>query len=108
LPAKAVEEGLESVAEAGDGVGVEGGRHQRVGLGHGDRRAGRRRDPAHLVTIADTSARHSQLTSVAASTVHGYRTALLVCAAISLAATFTGLLLPGETASGPVAGDTAV
>jgi hypothetical protein len=53
---------------------------------------------AALVTIAATATRHSQLASPAAATVHGYRIALLICAAVSLAAVLIALLLPkGKT-----------
>jgi hypothetical protein len=46
---------------------------------------------AVLVMIATTTVRHSQLTSPVEATVQGYRTALLLCSAASLAA---ALLLP--------------
>jgi EmrB/QacA subfamily drug resistance transporter len=49
---------------------------------------------AVLVTIAATTTRHSHLASPAAATVHGYRVALLICAAVSLASVLIALLLP--------------
>jgi Na+/melibiose symporter-like transporter len=49
---------------------------------------------AVLVTVAATATRHSHLASPAAATVQGYRIALLVCAAVSLAAVLIALLLP--------------
>jgi MFS family permease len=49
---------------------------------------------AVLVTIATTATRHSHLASPAAATVHGYRIALFISAAVSLASVFIALLLP--------------
>ena len=49
---------------------------------------------AVLVTIATTATRHSQLASPAAATVHGYRIALLISAAVSLASVLIAFLLP--------------
>ena len=49
---------------------------------------------AVLVTIATTATRHSHLASPAAATVHGYRIALLISAAVSLASVLIALLLP--------------
>jgi len=49
---------------------------------------------AVLVTIAATATRDSHLASPAAATVHGYRIALLICAAVSLASVLIALLLP--------------
>jgi EmrB/QacA subfamily drug resistance transporter len=49
---------------------------------------------AVLVTIAATTTRHRHLASPAAATVHGYRVALLICAAVSLASVLIALLLP--------------
>ncbi|PVE09919.1 hypothetical protein [Streptomyces scopuliridis] len=49
---------------------------------------------AVLVTIAATTTGHSHLTTPAAATVHGYRIALLVCAAVVLAGALSALLLP--------------
>jgi Na+/melibiose symporter-like transporter len=49
---------------------------------------------AVLVTIAATSTSHSHLNSAAAATVQGYRTAVLVSAAVALAAGLIALLLP--------------
>jgi MFS family permease len=48
---------------------------------------------AVLVTIAATATRHSHLAG-SASTVHGYRMALLVCAGVSLASVVTAGLMP--------------
>ena len=56
---------------------------------------------AVLVTIAATATRHSQLASPAAATVHGYRIALLVCAAVSLASVLIALLLPTTAKTAP-------
>jgi EmrB/QacA subfamily drug resistance transporter len=47
-----------------------------------------------LVTIAATVTSHSQLASPAAAVVHGYRAALVVCAAVSLLAALAALLVP--------------
>jgi MFS family permease len=49
---------------------------------------------AVLVTIAATVTRHSHLASPAAATVHGYRIALLISAAVSLASVLIGFFLP--------------
>ncbi len=49
---------------------------------------------AILVTIADTATRHSHHSSQAAATVHGYRSALFICAAVSLASTLIALAMP--------------
>jgi EmrB/QacA subfamily drug resistance transporter len=49
---------------------------------------------AVLVTVATTATRHSHLASPAAATVHGYRIALLISAAVSLASVLIALLLP--------------
>jgi MFS family permease len=57
---------------------------------------------AVLVTIAATATRHSHLASPAAATVHGYRIALLICAAVSLASVLIALLLPAPAKSTPV------
>jgi MFS family permease len=54
---------------------------------------------AALVTIAATAARHSQAASPAAATVHGYRIALLVCAAVALASVLVAFLLPRRETS---------
>ena len=54
---------------------------------------------AILVTVATTVSSHSQLANPAAATVHGYRPALLICAAISLISALVGLLLPKATRS---------
>ena len=51
---------------------------------------------AVLVTIAATATRHSQLASPASATVHGYRIALLICAAVGLASVLIALLLPAR------------
>ena len=56
---------------------------------------------AVLVTIAATATRHSQLASPAAATVHGYRIALLICAAVSLASVLIALLLPTPAKTAP-------
>jgi predicted MFS family arabinose efflux permease len=56
---------------------------------------------AVLVTIAATATRHSQPASPAAATIHGYRIALLTCAAISLASVLTALLLPTPANTAP-------
>ena len=55
---------------------------------------------AVLVTIAATATRDSQLASPAAATVHGYRIALLICAAVSLASVLIALLLPTQPRKG--------
>ena len=49
---------------------------------------------AALVTVAATATRHSQLASPATATLHGYRVALLLCAAVSLASVLIAFLLP--------------
>jgi MFS family permease len=49
---------------------------------------------AVLVTIATTATRHSHLASPAAAAVHGYRIALLISAAVSLASVLIAFLLP--------------
>jgi hypothetical protein len=54
---------------------------------------------AALVNIAATAARHSQAASPAAVTVHGYRIALLVCAAVALASVLVAFLLPRRETS---------
>ena len=54
---------------------------------------------AALATIAAT--RHSRLASPAAATVHGYRVALLTCAAVSLASVLMALLLPTPARTAP-------
>jgi MFS family permease len=51
---------------------------------------------AVLVTVATTAARHSHLADPVAATVHGYRIALLICAAVSLASVLAALLLPAQ------------
>ena len=51
---------------------------------------------AVLVTIAATATRHGQFASPAAATVHGYRIALLICAAVGLASVLIALLLPTQ------------
>ena len=56
---------------------------------------------AVLVTIAATATRHSQLASPTAATVHGYRIALLSCAAVSLASVLIALLLPTPAKTAP-------
>jgi hypothetical protein len=53
-----------------------------------------------LVTIAGTATRHSHLASPAAATVHGYRIALLVGTAVSLASVLIALLLPTPARTG--------
>jgi EmrB/QacA subfamily drug resistance transporter len=55
---------------------------------------------AVLVTIAATATRHSHLASPAAATVHGYRIALLVGTAVSLASVLIALLLPTPARTG--------
>ena len=55
---------------------------------------------AVLVTIAATATRHGQFASPAAATVHGYRIALLICAAVSLASVLIALLLPTQPMKG--------
>jgi EmrB/QacA subfamily drug resistance transporter len=52
-----------------------------------------------LVTIAATATSHSNLARPAAATVHGYRTALAICAGVSLAAALVSLLLPSGRAA---------
>lgn len=59
---------------------------------------------AILVTIAASATRRSHLTALAAATVHGYRTALLVCAAVSLASALLALLLPMQARPAAPAG----
>lgn len=54
-----------------------------------------------LVTIAATATSHSHLASPAAATVHGYRAALAICAAVSLAAALLTLLLPRAARPAP-------
>jgi hypothetical protein len=56
---------------------------------------------AALATIAATATRHSQLANPAAATVHGYRVALLTCAAVSLASVLIALLLPSPAKTAP-------
>jgi MFS family permease len=56
---------------------------------------------AALATIAATATRHSQLANPAAATVHGYRVALLTCAAVSLASVLIALLLPTPAKTAP-------
>jgi hypothetical protein len=56
-----------------------------------------------LVTIAATVTSHNHVASPAAATVHGYRTALVICAAASLAAALVALLLPRAARSAPAA-----
>jgi MFS family permease len=56
---------------------------------------------AVLVTIAATATRHSHLANPAAATVHGYRIALLICAAVSLASILIALLLPTPARTAP-------
>jgi EmrB/QacA subfamily drug resistance transporter len=55
---------------------------------------------AVLVTIASTATRHSHLASPAAATVHGYRIALLVGTAVSLASVLIALFLPTPAKTG--------
>lgn len=55
---------------------------------------------AILVTIAACATRHSHLTTPAA-TVHGYRAALVVCAAVSLASAPLAVLLPRHAQPAP-------
>ncbi len=55
---------------------------------------------AVLVTIAATATRHGQFASPAAATVHGYRIALLICAAVGLASVLIALLLPTQPMKG--------
>jgi EmrB/QacA subfamily drug resistance transporter len=57
---------------------------------------------AVLVTIAAATTRHSHLAHSAAATVHGYRIALLICAAVSLASVLIALLLPAPAKTAPV------
>ena len=52
---------------------------------------------AVLVTLAATATRHSHHTTPAAATVHGYRTALLICAGVSLASALIALAMPSTT-----------
>ena len=49
---------------------------------------------AVLVTVAAGDTRHSQHRTPAAATVHGYHTALLICAAVSVAAAGISLAIP--------------
>ena len=56
---------------------------------------------AVLVTIAGTATRHSHIANPAAATVHGYRIALLSCAAVSLASVLIALLLPTPSQDSP-------
>jgi EmrB/QacA subfamily drug resistance transporter len=64
------------------------------GLGNMSRQLGGAIGLSVLVTIATTATRHSHLASPAAAIVHGYRLALAICAAVSLAAAAVTLLLP--------------
>jgi EmrB/QacA subfamily drug resistance transporter len=57
---------------------------------------------AVLVTMAATATRHGHLANPAAATVHGYRIALLTCAAVSLASVLITLLLPDPAKNAPV------
>lgn len=57
---------------------------------------------AVLVTIAASATRHAHLTVPAAATVHGYRTALVIGAAVSLASALLALLLPRHAQPAPV------
>ncbi len=60
---------------------------------------------AVLVTIAATATRHSHHSTPAAATVHGYHSALLICAAVSLASTLIALAMPKTTPSAATAND---
>jgi hypothetical protein len=56
-----------------------------------------------LAVLATTATRHSHLASPAAATVHGYRIALLISAAVSLASVLIALLLPTPAKTVPAA-----
>ena len=75
------------------------------GLGNMSRQLGGAIGLSVLVTIATTATRHSHLASPAAATVDGYRLALAICAAVSLAAAAAALLLPKAPPAAAVLAD---